>query len=142
MKRENKKNLFGFYFGCTIIFTNTTNKQVIEQNIRIQEPLDSKWGKKKHLQKIEVNKKLNVNLHFFILCFGFLNFHESSLPFFASIGFWIMFFINCKIIIQKQNASINLSLQQNANKHKQTFRLQNISHDLEILPWPYKFTIW
>jgi hypothetical protein len=65
MKRKNKKNLFGFYFGCTIISTNTTNNYRTNENIRIQEPLDSKWGKKTHLQKIEVNKKLNVNLHFF-----------------------------------------------------------------------------
>jgi hypothetical protein len=84
MKTKNKKNLFGFYFGCTIISTNTTNNYRTNENISIQEPLDSKWGKKTHL---EVNKKLNVDLHLFILCFGFLNFHEPSLPFFASIGF-------------------------------------------------------
>jgi hypothetical protein len=62
MKREKQKKPFWFLLWLHHHFDkhNTTNK-----NIRIQEPLDSKWGKKTHLQKIEVNKKLKCQFAFF-----------------------------------------------------------------------------
>jgi hypothetical protein len=59
MKKEGKKCLTIFYFGCIIILTNTINTTIQKQTKK--QKFKNYWtssGVKKHIyKKIEVNKK-------------------------------------------------------------------------------------